>query len=160
MRKKEILNLKWEDIDFKRKMIYLSDTKTNEKREIPISSLLMKVLLDIKKRKNGIYIFSNNGSPYIDIRKSFKRALEKAKIENFRFHDLRHTFASQLVMSGVDLKTVQELLGHKSIEMTMRYSHLSPDHKRTAVERMCKEIDTIWTPSINLENHKNPEILS
>ena len=57
MRKKEILNLKWEDIDFKRKMIYLSDTKTNEKREIPISSLLMKVLLDIKKEKMGPTFF-------------------------------------------------------------------------------------------------------
>ena len=131
-----------------------------EKREIPISSLLMKVLLDIRKRKNGIYIFSNSGSPYVDIRKSFKRALEKEKIKNFRFHDPRHTFASQLVMSGVDLKTVRELLGHKSIEMTMRYSHLSPDHKRAAVERMCNGMDTIWTPSVNLENYKNPEILS
>ena len=60
--------------------------------------------------------------------------LKKCDIIDFKFHDLRHTFASQLVMSGIDLKTVQELMGHKSIEMTLRYSHLSPDHKKRAVD--------------------------
>ena len=93
------------------------------------------------------YVFCNKDSkPYRNVRKSFFTALKKADIINFRFHDLRHTFASQLVMSGVDLNTVRELLGHKSIEMTLRYSHLSPDHKKRAVDILVKRMDTFWTP--------------
>jgi integrase len=72
--------------------------------------------------------------------------LKKSGILNFRFHDLRHTFASQLVMSGVDINTVRELLGHKDIRMTIRYSHLSQDYKRHAVGILERQMDTIWTP--------------
>jgi len=76
----------------------------------------------------------HKGKPLTDIRLSFKAACRKAGIEDFRFHDLRHTFASHLVMNGVDLTTVKELLGHKTLAMTLRYSHLSQGHKKRAVE--------------------------
>jgi len=96
---------------------------------------------------DGPYVFCDkNGQSYRNIRKSFFTAMRKAGIIGFRFHDLRHTFASHLVMSGVDLNTVRELLGHKSLEMTLRYSHLSPDHKRSAVDILNRQMDTIWTP--------------
>jgi integrase len=76
------------------------------------------------------------GTPYRSFRTAFERAVRKAGIVDFTFHDLRHTFASRLVMAGVDLPTVKELLGHKSITMTLRYTHLSSGHKQQAVEKL------------------------
>ena len=79
-------------------------------------------------------LLSGTGKPYQDVKRSFNTALRRAGIKDFRFHDLRHTFASHLVMAGVDITTVKELLGHKTLTMTLRYSHLSPSHKVKAVE--------------------------
>ena len=79
------------------------------------------------------YVFTYKGKRVKNIKKAFKTALKNAGIIDFRFHDLRHTFASQVIMRGGDLKDVQELLGHKSISMTLRYSHLSQEHKKRAV---------------------------
>jgi len=73
------------------------------------------------------------GQNFGSLRHSFETALKKSGIEDFRFHDLRHTFASNLVMEGVDLVTVEQLMGHKTLEMTLRYSHLAPNHKMRAV---------------------------
>ena len=83
----------------------------------------------------SVYVFTDpkTGDPYKSVKRSFGTALKKACISKFRFHDLRHTFASHFVMAGVDLTSVKELLGHKEIETTLRYSHLSPGHKRMAV---------------------------
>jgi integrase len=136
MRKGEILSLKWENVDLKRDIIYVLDTKNGEKREIPINRKLKETLSDIKLNPKGPYVFCKdyNGAPYQEVKTGFANAMKMCKIENFRFHDLRHTFASHLVMAGIDLNTVRELLGHKSLAMTLRYSHLSPEHKRKAVE--------------------------
>src|SRR5947209_20153477 len=76
------------------------------------------------------------GGPYRNFRTAFERAVQQAGLEDFTFHDLRHTFASRLVMAGVDLPTVKELLGHKGIAMTLRYTHLSTDHKQRAVQAL------------------------
>ena len=113
------------------KLLY--NTKNGEKRETPINEMVKTALLRTPKHPESSYVFyDKNGNPFGNIRKSFFTALRKSGIINFRFHDLRHTFASHLVMSGVDLNTVRELMGHKSLEMTLRYAHLSPDHKRGA----------------------------
>jgi len=146
MRKGEILGLKWRDVDFRHGIIYLLHTKNGEKREIPINEQAKTTLIRVRKHPESPYIFcKKEGQPCGNVRKSFYTALKKSGIINFRFHDLRHTFASHLVMSGVDLNTVRELMGHKSLDMTLRYSHLSPDHKKRAVDILGKRMDTFWT---------------
>jgi len=141
MRKSEILNLKWSNIDLKNSLILLEKTKNGERREIPINEPLKHLLKQLftSRRLDTDYVFVNpqTGKPYTrDLKRSFHTVLKKTGIRDFHFHDLRHTFASHLVMNGVDLKTVQELLGHKNIKMTLRYAHLSQAHKKEAVNRI------------------------
>ena len=146
MRKEEILNLRWEDLDFRSRIIYTLDTKNNKRREIAMNDIVYRTLLAIRKIPDSSWVFcKKNGERYGNVRKAFEGAKKRAGIVDFRFHDLRHTFASHLVMAGVDLKTVQELLGHKSFEMTLRYAHLSPDHKKVALDVLCKRMVTIWS---------------
>ncbi|MHB1646979.1 MAG: tyrosine-type recombinase/integrase [bacterium] len=128
MRKSEILNLKWQDIDLTNKIISLYDTKNGENRKVYINSVLYDTLSKMKKQ--GAYVFLNpeTKKPYCDIKKSFKTALNLIGISDFRFHDLRHTFASQSAMSGTGKGALQKLMGHKTGAMTERYMHLADDY--------------------------------
>jgi len=138
MRRGEILRLTWDQVDLKHGFILLdmTMTKNGERREIPINDTLRGTLQGIVRRIDVPYVFyeSKTGKPFSEVKRSFNTALRKAKIHDFHFHDLRHTFASHLVMAGVDLTTVKELLGHKTLTMTLRYAHLSPGHKVKAVD--------------------------
>jgi integrase len=140
MRRGEIFRLKWEDIDFERKRLVVNScrgghTKNYESRTIPMNEFLMSVLKNWHGVPDSPYVFSlDNGKPGAHIPYHFRVALKKAGIPHARFHDLRHTFASLLVMAGLDIPTLQQLLGHQDIHMTMRYAHLHPDHMRQAVE--------------------------
>jgi len=134
MRRQEILSLTWKQIrgDF----IYLSKTKTEEPRQIPINDDLADLFKDIRKKNQlrSEYVFCDDkGKSFKDIKISFKASLRRAGIEDFTFKDLRHTFASHFIMKGGSLKELQEILGHKNITMTMRYAHLSQEHKKKAV---------------------------
>lgn len=138
MRKGEILGLTWDKVDLKHGFIILGDdvVKTGRGRQIPINNPLMIVLkaLFVQRRLNVPFVFpSPSGGAYVAINAPFKTACKKAGIKDFHFHDLRHTFASQAVMGGADLASIQKLLGHSNISMTMRYSHLSKDHLSKAV---------------------------
>ncbi|NTV28734.1 MAG: site-specific integrase [Candidatus Omnitrophica bacterium] len=135
MRKSEIFNLRWDDVDFNLRMIQLLKTKNNKIRNIPMNESVYYTLKALKEQSEDEQVFPGRNGPAITyVTKSFATALRKSGIINFRFHDLRHTFASQLVMAGVDLNTVRELLGHSELTMTLRYAHLSCDHKRQAVQ--------------------------
>lgn len=135
MRKGEILSLQWDKhVDLVHGFILLDLTKSGKRREIPINKTLMDELKRIPRHLKSPYVFvDGQGKRYGDVRRSFATALRKTGIKDFSFHDLRHTFASRLVMAGVDLTTVKELLGHATLDMTLRYAHLSPGHKMKAV---------------------------
>jgi integrase len=140
MRKGEILGLKWENIDLKHGFILLEqeDTKNGERREIPINAAVRSALQGVTRRLDVPYVFYDQETkkPYQDVKKGFNGACRRAGIKDFHFHDLRHTFASLLVMGGQDLTTVKELLGHKTLAMTLRYSHLAPSHTVKAVDML------------------------
>ena len=114
-------------------------------QELPLNDVVYRSLLAIRRTPGSPWIFcKKNGERYGNVRKAFEGAKKRTRITDFRFHDLRHTFASRLVMAGIDLKTVQELLGHKSFEITLRYAHLSPEHKKAALDILCKRLMKTW----------------
>jgi integrase len=137
-RASELLSLTWSDIDFRRRIITVraAYAKSGESRSVPMNKVLTETLkaIRINNSSTDVVFQSRHGTPYRSFRTSFERAVRRAGIKDFTFHDLRHTFASRLVMRGADLPTVKELMGHKKIEMTLRYTHLSSDHKRRAVD--------------------------
>jgi integrase len=135
MRKGEILNLQWKDINFEENYIVVRDSKNYESRDIPISDLLKRALLRLKQvdREEDYLFCYHDKKPIEYLYRSFGTALKRSGINKCTFHTLRHTFATRVVMAGVDIVTLKELLGHKTIQMTMRYSHPSPEHKKRAV---------------------------
>ncbi|MHA1575141.1 MAG: tyrosine-type recombinase/integrase [Alphaproteobacteria bacterium] len=142
-RKMEVLGLKLTDINFKTGLMTFHKTKNAEKRSMTLPKFAMSVLNFYRKRldKDELFLFpSNNGLKPMDIRRPWKNALKKAEIEDFRFHDLRHTTASYLVMGGASLVEVAEILGHKTLQMVQRYAHLSEGHKKKVIEDYSKKM--------------------
>jgi integrase len=138
-RRQELTSLRPEDIDFARGTVSVAAcySKNGESRTLPLSPQLRAVLGEaLAARGDAPTVFiTDKGHPWKrSISDTFRRAAMRAGLEPLGPHVLRHTFASRLVMAGVDLRTVQELMGHKTIAMTLRYAHLSPDHKRKAIE--------------------------
>jgi len=159
MRKGEIFNLKWRNINLANRLIILEYTKNGETREIPMSDNVYHILSRKyieKYRESEEYVFpSKNGNAYTNVDKSFKTALNLANIKDFRFHDLRHSFASQLVMSGVDILTIKELMGHKDISTTLIYSHLAPQHKIDAIAKFSNYLFSQKEAGLCEKNVKN-----
>jgi integrase len=144
MRRGEILSLTWDHVNLTHGVFRLTQTKNGESREIPINETVRSVLAGLRTRIDVPWVFHDEaGNKFKDTRKRFEAACKRMGLLDFHFHDLRHTFASWLVMSGVPLATVSELLGHKSITMTMRYAHLSPAHKAHAVCSLDKNLTKI-----------------
>jgi integrase len=134
MRKEELLSLTWEAVDMTHGFIRLTQTKNGKARALPFNETLWSLFSGLRTRQDIPWVFHDaHGRRYNDIRHPFERACEGAGLTDFHFHDLRHTFASWLIMRGVALATVSNLLGHTSPTMTLRYAHLSPKHLTSAV---------------------------
>jgi integrase len=133
--------LPWSDVNFETGVVTARGSKSGDTYHVPMNQELRDLLRGLESRLKSAWVFpSLNGKSPLNatnyVNRVFAPAVERAGIANFRWHDLRHTFASRLVMAGVDLSTVRELMGHKTISMTQRYAHLSPAHKLDAVERL------------------------
>jgi integrase len=133
-RKGEALNLKWDDVDMQNDVIAIKGTKTKYDRYIPISGALKRILEGINRE--SVYVFSYRGKKLSNFRESFKTACKRAGLNGLRVHDLRHVFASKMVMSGTSLYITGELLGHRTPQMTMRYAHLAPYTLKKAVDEV------------------------
>lgn len=134
LRRGELWNLAWQDVDMRKKMLIVrgKGAKSGQTRHIPLNTAALDALKvhrgDVVPMPN-VPVFGN-----AEFRTAFNAVLKKAKIQKFRFHDIRHTFASKLVMAGVPLNTVRELMGHSTLEMTLKYAHLAPESLRDAVD--------------------------
>ncbi len=149
LRRGDLFDLKWNHVDLGQRQIRKVIAKTSHVRRkagkklepavLPLSAEAHAVLTQQKKQCNpdSDYVFASprSGGRLSNIKKGFEAVISAAKVEGFRFHDLRHTFASRLVMAGVDINTVRELMTHADIKMTLVYAHLSPDHKAAALEK-------------------------
>ncbi len=140
LRRGELFALRWEDVNFEQAILTINgDTaKSGKTRHIPLNIVAQNILKCWQEQTSaqGLVFHSYNGDPFNNVKTSWTGLLKASGIKNFRWHDMRHHFASRLVMSGVDLNTVRELLGHADIKMTLRYAHLAPEHKAKAVAKL------------------------
>jgi len=163
MRQSEIFGLKWIDVHLEENYLLATDTKTHENRPVPVNKTLHKILEKLKINSGSGYVFSNHeGERVPQLPKGFNEAREKAGLVRwedkngemvkvrFRFHDLRHTFGSRLGMNGTDLKTIMEIMGHKTAKVAMRYQHPSPSHKLEAVKSLDKLRGTVSQKTLKL----------
>lgn len=138
MRRGELFDLKWSSVNFDTKTITVtgSTTKTSDTRHIQMNTEVVSVLEEWKKQSSlSPYVFANReGGRFEDVKSAWLKLLKRAQVTGFRWHDMRHDFASKLVMAGVPLNTVRDLLGHGDIKTTLCYAHLAPGTKAAAVE--------------------------
>jgi integrase len=131
--------INWACVDFKRRDLFIPESKSGKSRHVPLNAVALAAFKELHRQTGGsdpIFASRNGRNSLKGPRHWFEDAISEAGVRDFTWHDLRHTFASRLVMTGTDLRTVAELMGHRTIQMTMRYAHLAPEHKQAAVDRL------------------------
>ncbi|MCC8619250.1 tyrosine-type recombinase/integrase [Xanthomonas vesicatoria] len=133
-RRGELLNLQWEHVDLDRRVVRFIDTKNGENRTVPLATGVVQMLTSMRKPTGAVFPITG---PALD--KPWRAACNSAGLADFRFHDLRHSAASYLAMSGASLMDIAAILGHKTLAMVKRYSHLSEQHTKSAIDRMAEK---------------------
>jgi len=152
-RRSEVLGLDWKNVNLEQRRITFVKTKNGDDRTIRLTERAFHVLMNMGPQKSGS-VFTYKGESMNGIKTSFRRAREQAELDDFRFHDLRHTFASRLVQGGVNLYDVMHLMGHKSIEMVHRYAHLAPDYQEgpiNVLNRAWHDFDTVGNNVVKVQ---------
>ena len=158
MRKGELLGLTWDAVDLANGCIRLKQTKSGKARALPFNETLWTLFSTQRTRPDVPWVFHDAaGTPRRDIQYLFSVACKGAGLTDFHFHDLRHTFASWLMMRGVPLATVSKLLGHASPTMTLRYAHLSPKHLTSAVRVLDPHSDSSLDSYLTIQPKRTPE---
>jgi integrase len=138
-RRGELLSLRWPDVDLKRNMLTLHETKNGERRAVPCTGHaldLLKQHAEGRRQDTSLVFPDATGKKPLSMKDAFTNSVQRAGIVDFRFHDLRHTFASYLAMQGASLLDIASVLGHKTLQMVQRYAHLSEAHTAGVVARM------------------------
>jgi len=143
MRKGELLALHWKDVDFSKQVLRIEQSKNGDKRSVPLTGRAFQMLQEMHKVRHihsDLIFARSDGKAAIELKKQWEGAVKEAEIENFRFHDLRHTAATYLLESGATLPQLSAILGHRSIQMVKRYAHLDENYAIEVVERMTKRV--------------------
>lgn len=165
MRLGEILSLRWNQVYFKNVIepyLEIAKTKNNKKRFIPLNDDMVDLFKSLEDNGSPYVFLGTHGDRLTTVRKPFVKSLKQAGIKDFRFHDLRHTFASHYVMNGGDLLALKEILGHSDLKMVQRYAHLASSHKRRQINNLkgkftiCHPIATREKAAQNWQKNKTP----
>ena len=143
-RKNEIRWLRWDDVNVQTGTVIFRETKNGIIRSVPLVGRGLDLIREwgkIRRLDTDLVFPGKNPKHPVLFEKSWKKALKESDIEDFRFHDLRHSAASYLIMAGVHMRTVAEILGHKTLAMVQRYSHLSPEHLRGELTRTMESVN-------------------
>ncbi len=146
MRRGELLSLRWANVDFERGLVHVMNshreqTKSGHSRSIPMNRIARQQLLSLQTESGDteyVFVNKNTGRPRTDVKRGFRSACEKAGLEDFRFHDLRHTAATRLGDAGVDTRRIMAILGHRCMQTSARYTHATDDGLRRAIETLAQ----------------------
>ena len=149
LRSGELLGLRWDQLDLDRREIQLVVTKSNQPRVVPLSDRAVAIFVASPRIAESPFVFTNpsTGHRYKTVKRAFQTACRRSGIEDFRFHDLRHTFASWAVQNGADLYRVSRILGHSTLQMTTRYAHLATEHLHEVVKGTATSVATVHSDS-------------